>query len=164
MNLQVVCNLLESRSPPGIFECIDEISIIYAKVGRIVNLQVVCNLLKSRSPPGIFECIDEISIIYAMVGLIVNLQVVCNLLESRSPPGIFECIIEMRYNLFQGRINLQVVCNSLKNIDLFLDQQNQSNTKQISLPDLEYIKINQLCLHRLKIYEMSVLQVQEKPE
>ncbi|XP_023342527.1 unconventional myosin-Ie [Eurytemora carolleeae] len=31
-NNKVVCNLLESRSPPGIFECIDEISIIYAKV------------------------------------------------------------------------------------------------------------------------------------
>ena len=59
VNFQVVCNLLESRSPPGIFECIDEISIIYAKVGRILNLQVVCNLLENRSPPGIFECIDK---------------------------------------------------------------------------------------------------------
>ena len=59
VNFQVVCNLLESRSPPGIFECIDEISIIYAKVGRILNLQVVCNLLENRSPPAIFECIDK---------------------------------------------------------------------------------------------------------
>ena len=111
--LQVVCNLLESRSPPGIFECIDEISIIYAKVGRIVNLQVVFNLLENRSPPGVFVCIDKISIIYAKIGRIVNLQVVFNLLEYRSPPGIFECIDEMQYHLCQGWTNLQVVCNLL---------------------------------------------------
>ena len=83
---------------------------------------------------------DEISIIYAKVGRIVNLQVLYNLLERRFPPGIIECIDEMQYHLFQGGINLQVVWNSLKNIDLLLDQQNQSNTKHISLPDLEYIK------------------------
>ena len=100
----------------------------------------MCNLLESRSPPDLVECMDEISIIYAKVGRIVNLQVVYNLLESRSPPGIIECIDEMQYHLFQGGINLQVVWNSLKNIDLLLDQQNQSNTKHISLPDLEYIK------------------------
>ena len=55
----MVGNLLKSISPPGIFECIDEISIIYAKIGRIVNLLVVCSLLENRSPPGIFECIDK---------------------------------------------------------------------------------------------------------
>ena len=107
VNFQVVCNLLESRSPPGIFECIDEISIIYAKVGRILNLQVVCNLLESRSPPDLVECMDEISIIYAKVGRIVNLQVVYNLLESRSPPGIIECIDEMQYHLCQGRTDCE---------------------------------------------------------
>ena len=55
----MVYNLLESRYPPSIFECIDEISIISAKGGRIVNFQVVCSLLENRSPPGIFECIDK---------------------------------------------------------------------------------------------------------
>ena len=59
MNLQVVCSLLENRSPPGISSVFTRSIIIYAKVERIVNLQVVGNLLKSRSPPGIFECIDE---------------------------------------------------------------------------------------------------------